>query len=532
MLLRPYQSEAVDRVFEEWGSGRRRTLLVQATGTGKTVVFAKVAERVAAKGGRTLVLAHRGELLDQARDKIRAVTGLNCSIEKAQESSLGTWEFITVGSVQSMTQEKRLQLFPRDRFDCVIVDEAHHAASDSYRRVLDHFDGARVLGVTATPDRADRRDLGTVFDSLAYEYTLVQAVRDGYLCPIRAQTVPLNIDISHVSTQSGDYAVGELGDALEPYLDAIADEMVASRCRERRTVVFLPLVRTAKRFAEILQSRGVRAAEVDGESEDRAEVLADFEAGRFDVLCNSMLLTEGWDCTAVDCVVVLRATKSRSLYTQMVGRGTRLHPGKDHLLLLDFLWMTGRHELCRPASIVAKAPDVEAKVTESIAEDGGPVDLLEAEERGERDVQRQREEALAAELEAQRHKRAKLVDPLQYEMSIADLDLQNYVPEFAWQMQAPSKKQLDTIERLGVNPSGITDAGKAQLLLDRLFKRMDLHLTTPKQIRFLESRGFKRVGEWSFDSASKMIGRISMNHWHVPAGVDPPTYVPDYLDGR
>jgi hypothetical protein len=211
---------------------------------------------------------------------------------------------------------------------------------------------------------------------------------------------------------------------------------------------------------------------------------------------------------------------------QMVGRGTRLSPGKDHLLLLDFLWMTGRHELCRPASIVARSAEVAQKMTESMAADGGPVDLMEAEAQGERDAQREREDALAAELAAQRHKAAKLVDPLQYEMSIMDVDLQSYEPTFAWQMAEPTQKQLDTIEKFGINSDGITDAGKATMLLDRLFKRVAMGLATPKQIRFLERKGFQHVGSWTFEQASKMIGRISKCGWRVPPGIDPYTYAP------
>lgn len=530
MELRKYQSEAVEAVFREWGSGRRRTLLVCPVGSGKTIMFAKVAERVAMQGKRTLVLAHRGELLDQARDKIAKVTGLACSVERAEETSVGTWESITVGSVQTLMRDSRLSRMGPDRFGAIIIDEAHHAASDSYRKILDYFTGANVLGVTATPDRADRKNLGTVFDSLAYEYSLPSAIRDGYLCPIRAQSIPLNIDITGVSTQSGDYAVGELGDALEPYLEAIASEMVKAGCDHRKTVVFLPLVRTAKRFRDILCDHGLRAAEVDGQSDDRAEVLEDFQRGRYDVLCNSMLLTEGWDCPSVDCIVVLRATKSRSLYSQMVGRGTRLSPetGKDHLLLLDFLWMTGRHELCRPASLVARIPDVAARVTETIAGAQGSLDLMETEEQSEKDVQEEREAALAEELRKQRHKRAKLVDPLQYEMSIMDIDLQNYEPEFAWQERKPTDKQLQTIEKFGINSDGVRDAGFATMLLDRLFKRADMGLATPKQIRFLESKGFRHVGEWTREQASKMIGAISKNNWRVPPSIVPSEYVPKH----
>jgi len=863
--LRPYQKEAVEAVFREWGSGHRRTLLVQATGTGKTVCFAEVVRRVAERGGRSLVLAHRGELLEQAADKIGRMTGLSCSVERAEETSVGTWDRVTVGSVQTLMRDDRLSRLAPDRFQCVVVDEAHHAVSESYRRVLDHFSGADVLGVTATADRADRRDLGEVFDSIAYEYGLARAVRDGWLCPIEAQTLPLSVDISGVSTQAGDYAAGQLGDALDPYLDAIADQM-AGVCRERRTVVFLPLVRTAKAFAERLRARGLSACEVDGQSEDRDEVLSDFQAGRYQVMCNSMLLTEGWDCPAVDCVVVLRPTKSRALYCldektevltrdgwktdvevgeevlafdretgetrfvpalakvrrplesdeffcsvkgqstdirvtnhhrmiydnkrrrgwkvkeaqdiarmsdgayipvcghgqfagvpltdaeltfigwvmtdgsinpannqititqgeqqeaycqeitrcieecgfkytrsarrrsaaethynahgdlvtwavsrgkprgrdkdktgwarlepwlskdmspelaemterqfavmleaifhgdgnksntltydigkgnrvfierlqamavqrgyrasmsiekanevrksdlyhvhikrqdfvkvgatsgrhatwtmephskercwcvqnelgtlvtrrngkvaivgncQMVGRGTRLSPetGKERLLLLDFLWMTGRHELCRPASLVAKTPEVEARMTEITQEADGPVDLMGEEEQAAEDVQTQREEALAKELEAQRHKKARLVDPLVFEMSIADHDLSDYEPSFPWEREDATEGQARALEKWGVNPDGMC-RGKASLMLDRLAERRDAGMATPKQVRMLERKGFHHPGEWTFDQASAMMARLARNRWLVPAGVDPATYVP------
>ena len=183
------------------------------------------------------------------------------------------------------------------------------------------------------------------------------AIREGYLCPIRAQTVPLSIDLAGVKVSAGDFAAGDLGTALDPYLERIADEMLAAGCMQRKTVAFLPLVATSKKFAAALAAKGFDAMEVDGESEDRAEVLERYEqAGPGAVLCNSMLLTEGWDCPSVDCVVVLRPTKVRSLYVQMVGRGTRLSPetGKAELLVLDFLWMTERHDLCRPAHLVAQ----------------------------------------------------------------------------------------------------------------------------------------------------------------------------------
>lgn len=337
--LRPYQAEAKQAILNAWDEGFRKALLVLPTGCGKTVVFASVTQTQVEKGRRVLIMAHRGELLDQAADKLRQASGIDSVLEKAESSCLGSDIPVTVGSVQSLAQEKRLARFPRDYFNDIIVDEAHHCLSDTYKRVLDHFPDANVLGVTATPDRGDMKNLGEYFDSLAYEYSMAKAIREGYLCPVRAQLIPLELDIGNVGITSGDFAAGEIGSALEPYLEQIAREMTVY-CKGRKTVVFLPLIATSQKFCAMLNEAGLRAAEVHGNSIDRTETIMDFERGKYDVLCNSMLLTEGWDCPAVDCIVILRPTKVRSLYQQMVGRGMRLSPGKENLLLLDFLWMT------------------------------------------------------------------------------------------------------------------------------------------------------------------------------------------------
>ena len=524
MELRPYQEEAVSAIQNEWSSGVRRTLLVLPTGAGKTIVFCKLTEDLVRAGQRVLIMAHRGELLDQAADKLYKATGLRCAIEKAEETCLGSWYRVTVGSVQSLQRPKRLEEFPEDYFTSIIVDEAHHCLSDGYQRVLEHFRDANVLGVTATPDRGDMRNLGQFFDSLAYEYTMVRAIREGYLSPIKAETIPLKLDLTGVGVQSGDFKAGDLGTALDPYLNQIAQEM-ASRCMERKTVVFLPLVKTSQKFRDILNEAGFRAAEVNGESRDRSEILQDFADGKYNVLCNSMLLTEGWDDPSVDCIVVLRPTKVRSLYCQMVGRGTRLYPGKTHLLLLDFLWHTERHELCHPAALICENAEVAVKMTENIAEAGCPVDIEEAEKTASEDVVAQREEALAKKLSEMKAKRHRLVDPLQYEMSIQAEDLSSYVPSFGWELGPPSSNQIQTLEKLGINPEEIECAGKAAMLLDKLDKRRTAGLTTPKQIRCLEKYGFQHVGQWTFDAAKKMIDRIAACGWRsVPRGIDPRTY--------
>ena len=523
--LRPYQAEAKQAILAAWDEGYRKTLLVLPTGCGKTVVFSSVTENQVNKGHSVLIMAHRGELLDQAADKLKEASGLDSVLEKAESTSLGSFLPVTVGSVQSLAQEKRLARFPNDYFQDIIVDEAHHCLSDSYKRVLDHFPDANILGVTATPDRGDMKNLGEFFDFKAYEYSMTEAIREGYLCPIKAQMIPLELDIADVGISSGDFSAGEIGHALEPYLHQIAAEM-ATYCQGRKTVVFLPLIATSQKFCAMLNDAGLRAAEVNGNSDDRSEVLADFEAGKYDVLCNSMLLTEGWDCPSVDCIVVLRPTKIRSLYQQMVGRGMRLSPGKTELLLLDFLWMTERHDLCRPSALISKDEAIARKIDERMVEDADGFDLIEAEEQAERDILAERESALAKQLAEMRGKKRKLVDPLQYALSIAAEDLTNYVPTFAWEMAPPSEKQIAFLERRGIFADSVRNAGLASLLIDRLQRRQQMGLATPKQIRCLERYGFRQVGTWAFEDASSLISMLADNRWRVPYGITPALYRP------
>lgn len=535
MELRPYQKEAKEAILSDWESGIRKTLLVLPTGCGKTIVFSSVLEdRIKAHGENTLVLAHRGELLDQAADKLYKSTGIRSAVEKASQHALDTDLKNTVGSVQTLTRMSRLNMFPQDHFDTIVVDEAHHVLSDSYQKILDYFYPAKVLGVTATPDRGDKKNLGKFFENVAYEYTLPQAIKEGYLAPIKAMTLPLEIDMSDVGVQAGDFKLTEewAENSLDPYLKEIARIMV-DICMDRKTVIFLPLISTSKKMMTTLNQYGFRAVEVNGGSRDRAEKLKAFEDGEYNVLCNSMLLTEGWDCPSVDCIIVLRPTKIRSLYAQMVGRGTRLHPGKDHLLLLDFLWHTGRHDLCHPAHLISENDEIARRMTDKLKDSDEPLNIEDLQEEAKNDAVREREEALARELKAARMKRRKLVDPIQFEFSISDESLIDYEPAMGWEMLPPTEKQREALENLGIYPDDIQTAGHASKLLDRLIKRSKAGYSTPKQIRLLEQYGFTNVGMWQKVEASRMIARISSygRQWRVPDDVIPEIYRPESLKG-
>ena len=529
MTLRPYQTEAikaVEQAFSEVSS----CLIVLATGCGKTIIFSHLAAREVQRGGRVLILAHRGELLQQAIDKLRAATGIVAGLEKAEETSDVNCDeppyTVVVGSVQSMKSPKRLARFSHDEFSLIVIDECHHALTGTYRAVLDHFPNAHLLGVTATPDRGDLRSLGEVFEKIAFEYSIVQAIQDGYLCPIRAQTVPLQIDLSGVAKQGGDYQLAGLGSALEPYLRQICNE-IKERCRDRKTIVFTPLIATSRKMLTLLSEAGVEEVrEVNGESKDRAEVLAWFGAAAPGcVLLNSMLLTEGFDEPTCDCICVLRATKVRALFTQMVGRGTRLAEGKRNLLLLDFLWLTQSHDLCRPACLITDNAEVAAVITEKQEKGQGEIEIdAEALADAESETVKKREQALAERLEKMRRRKAGLVDPLQYAYSVQDVNLTNYQPLTDRDAGNPTMQQLDQLEKLGFGAPATF--GEAELLIKQHDARRAARLSTPKQIRFLERMGFRNVAKWTKEQAQKIVQRIRVCSWRIPAGIHPETYVP------
>lgn len=500
MGLRPYQVEAVDAVRDHWREWDRE-LLVMATGTGKTrTAKAIIEDRL--QYGPVLFIAHRDELLEQA-----ASTFGGAGMIKGGTTDIRP---VTVGSIQTLVRR------PRYGFETLIVDEAHHSVSDSYRKVLDDYSGCKVLGLTATPDR---KGLGDIFDGVAYEYGLRDAVREGYLSPIIARTVPIDIDMSGVRIKAGDFELNAVAATLRPYLPEIA-KAIREYASDRKTLVFLPLVAIAQEFRDILESEGIPAREVNGSSADRTETLKWFKDGpKGIVLCNAMLLTEGVDIPDCDCVVCLRPTKVRSLYSQIVGRGTRLAPGKENCLILDFLWLSTKHDLCKPACLLTdNEQDVEA-VAEA-AQDR-EVDIME----GLEDAVEQRRNALAKQLAEASRKKARLIDPLSYFVDVDEMAAADFVPEFAWQREPATEKQLRMIEGAGINPEGMCK-GQASLVIDSIFRRREQGLATAKQVKMLRQKGFADPARWTFDQASKVMTILAENKWRVPYWIDPSAYRP------
>lgn len=488
--LRPYQKEAISAINEHWSEWDKE-LLILPTGCGKTIVFCSIAHD---REGNVLILAHRDELIEQARDKYHALFAEYPGKIKAQENDIRR---VTVGSVQTMSRRDY-----SGQFQTVIIDEAHHALSDSYQAVMNQFPDAKVLGVTATPDRGDKRSLAQYFDGIAYEYGLKRAVDDGYLCKITARTVPLQIDMDQVKVSVGDFQLDSVAETLEPYLQQIA-EAIVEYASDRKTVVFCPLISIAQELAEMIPG----AKEVNGNSTNRKEILKWFdEAGAGAVLCNAMLLTEGWDCPSCDCVVVLRPTKIRSLYCQMVGRGTRLFPGKENLLILDFLWLSKKHILCKPASLVSDNEEDVANVVSASTED--EIDLFDAVN----DAEEQRRNSLAEALRKQTKKKSRLIDPFELLDLLNDIEIVDYEPTFKWEEADATEKQMAALENFGVDADGIT-RGYASHILDKLIKRSREGNATIKQIRCLKRYGYGDAESWTFEEASKKISALAAVRW-------------------
>lgn len=493
--LRPYQSECVEGVLNSWRDFSR-VLAVLPTGAGKTICFAKITER--SLPGRTLIIAHREELLEQAAAKILAATGLEAEIEKAERKA-GRDARAVVASVQTL-QNGRLASWPKDHFSRIVIDEAHHALSSTYQNILAHFEEAKVLGVTATPFRGDKKSLGQVFEAIAYEIGLIELIKQKYLSPIKIKSVPLQIDLGGVRSVTGDYDMEQVDQALEPVLAAAA-EAIASEAKGRKVLVFLPLRKTSRRFAELLSSIGIPARHIDGGSEDRKEILQDFSENKFRVLCNAMLLTEGYDEPSVDCVVILRPTRSQPLYAQMVGRGTRLHTGKTDCLLLDFLWLHERHSLIRPAHLVARNQEEADYMTAAIKKGGAAgMDLLDAQDAAGHD----REVALAKEVARQEKKKAKTISIEELAVFLHDADLASYEPTMEWHELPATESQTEQLGRWKIDSSNMR-RGQASQLIDRLTRRSRMKLATPNQIKWLNRYGIQSPDQWSMEKASKFL---------------------------
>jgi superfamily II DNA or RNA helicase len=508
--LRPYQSQAVGGIFTEL-TKHRSTLAVLATGLGKTVIFSAVAKRFADAGCRTLILAHRRELLEQAAATMQRF-GLTTGFEQASDCvSLHAMPSVVLATVQTL-RGARLERFQRNTFGLVVVDEAHHAVSKSYRTVLEHFADAKVLGVTATPDRADEVALGNVFESTAYRMTISHGIKGGWLSPVELRSVAVDsLDISHVRTVAGELDRSQL--EAELTRDAVLHEIakpLAELTQGRKTLAFVAGVAQAHALAEVLRGYGVVAEAVDGTMgpEQRAAVRMRHVSGATQVVANAALWTEGYDCPEVSCVALIRPTRSRSLLCQMIGRGTRLAPGKTACLVLDFVPSRAPSiRLSSPADALAgrELPEaIAAQVRASSTDAAGDVLGLVA--------------AAYADAEQKRH--ALRCDVIYRTARLAIDDLlavaNDMAPTSSWAHEPATDRQIEALQSSGFQVENIT-RGQADALFGILKQRREAGLCTLKQAKRLRAYGLR--DDVSFHEAQKLIDAISHNGWRPPPWV-------------
>ena len=552
--LRPYQREALDAIHERLAVDQS-TLAVLATGTGKTQIFCHlIQERL--KQGRAMIVAHRDELIGQAAHRIESIVGQKADIEMAErwagDGTMHGGAPIVVASIQSLCSGERLSRFNPDEFATLIIDEAHHAVANTYLRVLEHFRTSsiiRILGVTATPDRKDEEALGQVFQSVAYDYEIIDAVIDGWLVRPLCRTVKLHgLDLSGVRTVAGEFNGRDLANELSKNqnLEAIAAAIIENS-GDRRTLVFSDSitesvveddVRTvyegnAPKLTVMLNGHKPDSARlIHGGTprEERHDIIDAYRDGKFQYLVNVGIATEGFDVPDISCVVLARPTKSRALCSQMCGRGTRpasalaellndlpndvarrqaiAESTKPSLLIIDFVDNTERHDLIHPPDILGGR--VSSRAVEQVEKEcqGLPTDIIAALERVECEIRHNDELAAAARdrqgVKAVSQKKDK--DPF----AIYGLIRREHR---GWEKDNPmTVAQREKMEKWKIKKAETLTGSEAQQIIQEVQRRAQGGLLTLNQERVLKRYGYQ-TEHMSYETAHGLMDKLAANNW-------------------
>jgi len=371
-MLRPYQTQALNKIDEALTACINRQLLVMATGSGKTEVFSHLPEGLKHRlPGQMMILLHRDELAQQAINKLRLRNPLlNVQQEAGMEKCDPSTADVIVASVQTLGRKgtTRLDKFNRDRLDKIVVDEAHRSVADSYYNVYNHFDLLKdgdkrlLLGVTATPTRGNGEGLGKLYQRIVYTYSLRQAIEDGWLVDVRGKRVNTKISLDGVSTSDGDFDKTELEDAVNnPYRNQLVLQAYKDNCDGRQAIGFGVGIKHSQDLAECFVAAGINAKAVWGKDPERDQKVQDFRDGNIQVLFNAQLLVEGFDLDTISCVILAAPTKSGVVFSQRVGRGTRLSPMKTDCIVLDIVDSTSRHSLVTVPTLLGMPKDLDLR---------------------------------------------------------------------------------------------------------------------------------------------------------------------------
>lgn len=509
--LRPYQREAVEHVQEELRQ-RKSTILVLATGTGKTQIAVDVCRQWR---GRCLFLVHTDELAEQAQTRLREMTGEHVELEKGPSHARRDSRLV-VASVQTLSRAARLESWRKEHFGLLVVDECHHAVARTWRKVLAHFAEARILGLTATPERGDNRALGAIFESVAYTYSIHKGISDGYLVPITmGQVVVESINLSHVRTKMGDLDQKQLDEVMaqEENLHGVVWPTI-ERAGDRSTLIYTTSVANAERIAEIFNERYRQgcACAVSGDTnlDHRRSIVRRYEQGEFQFLVNVNVFTEGYDSPRTSCIACARPTKSRALYTQIVGRGLRPFSGKSDALILDFAGNSGRHDLVTIVDLLGGdfSEPVRARAKKLAQKYNVSVDEALA--------QAKREE-MEAKIRQIRNNRASVTANVKYSFNHVDpfavLGLTQSNPRNdKWGKGPADDRDLIKLARFRVDIPPHCTRRQAKDLLTECYRRVHKNLCTFRQMKALERQGHD-CREMSFDTASKLMSRYKELDW-------------------
>jgi len=517
MEMRPYQKEAVDTIYKGWPEYPRQ-ILSSFTGSGKTYMGSELAKRELIGGGSVLWLCNRNELVRQAVGALTAACGLEPEVDRAESRSENG--VLVVGSVPSMIN--RLGDQP---YTMVVADECHFLPSDSYSRVVSHYVGqpsaineggtakAKLLGLSATPGREDKKELGIWFDRIGYQYGIPEGIRDQWIPPIKYERLDVAIDMEGVKTVDGEFDASQVAARVHPVFEKVVKVLAEKLKGNHKTLIFVPLVEQSKLLASRLEQEGIKVRHVDGETDDIEHILDNFrtsgsdEVSAVNCLVNSQLLSFGTDLPNIDTLVFLKPVKSKVWYQQALGRGLRVWEGKEYLRVLDFVWLSTKGELMTPFTLTVGAEA--AAEAEKLSKENPDISYGEAVSQGEAvTVQR----SFIAELELAilqaRNMKAKfpvLMDAKMYAFLAGDQPLAQYEPGFGWERNKPSVRQLQALERFRIDPRTVPSMGFANRLINKLVAMKTGNRPTAKQLYWLARIGVKEGWRYSRELADQMI---------------------------
>jgi superfamily II DNA or RNA helicase len=535
-LARDYQAQCRDAVLAAWGvepwykGGDKfdSVLINLPTSAGKTVTVGLIIQEILQRElGRCLFLADTDELCIQPQKKFRSLFGMHASIEKAGDKA-SRMAPLVVGSAQTLIREERRARYAPDHFQYIFIDEAHRG-SDRNKVITDYFAGAKDCGVTATAFRMKLADLSDYYEHVAFEMGMFDLIDEGYIVPYQVLTLPVVVDIRgvHQSRQMGemDYDRNELDTTIAPYYERIC-ELIIKHAPNRQIICYLPLIKSSQEFTYIAQTKyNINAVHVDGKSPDREEILRRFHDKKIQVLCNSSLLTTGWDCPPCDCLLNLAPTRSRGLFRQKAGRPGRILPdiiegtrdgepfrletkeerkaaiaasAKPNALILDLLWQTEKFGLVGPADLIATNEEDKHAIQLKIEGLRVPADLQAVSA----EVQAEREAALKKALIDAAKRQSKFNDTINLIAAMLhSKEVMDYEPAMRWERKPVTKKQRAWLEKNSIDPASAKGAGHVSALMNLVFGRERAGLCSHKVVEALEKRGVE--------------GAISMTDWQA-----------------